>query len=184
MKRKIIAGVSLAAMLAFASVARADITIGLVAPVTGPVAAYGDQVVMEETLAQALAALFTEPIRVPERTGALPQGLTAAPEADPDGDRFGNVVEYATGTNPGTRSSVPPLRVIPPGMGGEAAFEWVEHSGRKDVQITPQISDDLAIWDDVAGDQIAGGPDDVVTMRYLARALPRRYFRLSVRLVP
>jgi uncharacterized membrane protein (UPF0182 family) len=37
---------------------------------------------MEETLAQALAALFTEPVRVPERTGALPQGLTAAPEAD------------------------------------------------------------------------------------------------------
>jgi uncharacterized membrane protein (UPF0182 family) len=46
------------------------------------IAAYGDQVVMEETLAQALAALFTEPVRVPERTGALPQGLTAAPEAD------------------------------------------------------------------------------------------------------
>jgi branched-chain amino acid transport system substrate-binding protein len=44
MKSKIIAGVSLVAMLAFASVARADITIGLVAPVTGPVAAYGDQV--------------------------------------------------------------------------------------------------------------------------------------------
>jgi uncharacterized protein len=46
------------------------------------IAAYGDQVVMEETLAQALAALFTEPVRVPERIGALPQGLTAAPEAD------------------------------------------------------------------------------------------------------
>ena len=44
MKSKIIAGVSLVAMLAFASVARADVTIGLVAPVTGPVAAYGDQV--------------------------------------------------------------------------------------------------------------------------------------------
>lgn len=44
MKRKIIAGVSLAAMLAFASAARADITIGLIAPLTGPVAAYGDQV--------------------------------------------------------------------------------------------------------------------------------------------
>ena len=44
MQRKIIAGVSLVAMLAFASAARADITIGLVAPLTGPVAAYGDQV--------------------------------------------------------------------------------------------------------------------------------------------
>lgn len=46
------------------------------------IAAYGDQVVMEETLTQALAALFTEPVRAPEHTGALPQGLTAAPEAD------------------------------------------------------------------------------------------------------
>nr|MDQ2705285.1 ABC transporter substrate-binding protein [Pseudomonadota bacterium] len=44
MQRKIIAGVSLVAMLAFASAARADITVGLVAPLTGPVAAYGDQV--------------------------------------------------------------------------------------------------------------------------------------------
>ena len=44
MHGKIIAGVSLVAMLAFASAARADITIGLVAPLTGPVAAYGDQV--------------------------------------------------------------------------------------------------------------------------------------------
>lgn len=44
MKRKIIAGVSLVAMLTLASAAQADITIGLVAPVTGPVAAYGDQV--------------------------------------------------------------------------------------------------------------------------------------------
>ncbi|MEO5323797.1 branched-chain amino acid ABC transporter substrate-binding protein [Mesorhizobium sp. CC13] len=44
MKLKTFAGVSLVAMLAFASAARADITIGLVAPLTGPVAAYGDQV--------------------------------------------------------------------------------------------------------------------------------------------
>lgn len=46
------------------------------------IAAYGDQVVMEETLAQALAALFSEPARVPEHIGAPPQGLPAAPEAD------------------------------------------------------------------------------------------------------
>ena len=44
MNNRFIASVSLAAMLAFATAARADITIGLVAPVTGPVAAYGDQV--------------------------------------------------------------------------------------------------------------------------------------------
>ena len=44
MKTKLLAGVALAATLAFAPSAWADITIGLVAPLTGPVAAYGDQV--------------------------------------------------------------------------------------------------------------------------------------------
>ena len=44
MKMKLLAGVAAAATLAFAPSAFADITIGLVAPLTGPVAAYGDQV--------------------------------------------------------------------------------------------------------------------------------------------
>src|SRR5690606_28519055 len=44
MKRKLLAGVAIAATLAFAPSAWADITIGLVAPLTGPVAAYGAQV--------------------------------------------------------------------------------------------------------------------------------------------
>ena len=44
MPSKFLTGVSLAVMLAATSAAHADITIGLVAPLTGPVAAYGDQV--------------------------------------------------------------------------------------------------------------------------------------------
>ncbi|MBN9232562.1 MULTISPECIES: branched-chain amino acid ABC transporter substrate-binding protein [Phyllobacteriaceae] len=44
MKTKMFAGVAFAALMAFASTARADIVFGLVAPLTGPVAAYGDQV--------------------------------------------------------------------------------------------------------------------------------------------
>lgn len=44
MNRKTVAGFASLAMLGFATAAHADITIGLVAPVTGPVAAYGDQV--------------------------------------------------------------------------------------------------------------------------------------------
>ncbi len=44
MNRKTVAGLASLAMLGFATAAHADITIGLVAPVTGPVAAYGDQV--------------------------------------------------------------------------------------------------------------------------------------------
>jgi branched-chain amino acid transport system substrate-binding protein len=44
MKNRLLAGVALAASFAFAPMAHADIVIGLVAPLTGPVAAYGDQV--------------------------------------------------------------------------------------------------------------------------------------------
>lgn len=44
MKNRLLAGVALAASFAFAPLAHADIVIGLVAPLTGPVAAYGDQV--------------------------------------------------------------------------------------------------------------------------------------------
>ncbi len=44
MKMKLFAAVTLASSVAFATFAYADITIGLVAPLTGPVAAYGDQV--------------------------------------------------------------------------------------------------------------------------------------------
>jgi branched-chain amino acid transport system substrate-binding protein len=44
MKTRLLAGVALAATFAFTSLAQADIVIGLVAPLTGPVAAYGDQV--------------------------------------------------------------------------------------------------------------------------------------------
>ncbi|PSJ57283.1 branched-chain amino acid ABC transporter substrate-binding protein [Kumtagia ephedrae] len=44
MNKKLFAGVALAALLAHAPLAWADIVIGVVAPLTGPVAAYGEQV--------------------------------------------------------------------------------------------------------------------------------------------
>ncbi len=44
MKNKLLAGVALFASMAFVSGAQADIVIGVVAPLTGPVAAYGEQV--------------------------------------------------------------------------------------------------------------------------------------------
>jgi uncharacterized membrane protein (UPF0182 family) len=46
------------------------------------IAAYGDKVVMEETLAQALAALFTESMQASQQARAPSGGLTAAPETD------------------------------------------------------------------------------------------------------
>ncbi|MDR7144246.1 branched-chain amino acid ABC transporter substrate-binding protein [Rhizobium sp. BE258] len=44
MSLKTLTGATMLASLAFAPLAHADITIGLIAPLTGPVAAYGDQV--------------------------------------------------------------------------------------------------------------------------------------------
>jgi uncharacterized protein len=46
------------------------------------IAAYGDQVVMEETLAQALAALFTGPMQVSQQERAPFRDLMAAPGID------------------------------------------------------------------------------------------------------
>ena len=44
MKFRTFTGVTLAASLLLSSAAHADVIIGLIAPLTGPVAAYGDQV--------------------------------------------------------------------------------------------------------------------------------------------
>ncbi len=44
MNFKRLTGATLAAVLSFAPLAHAEIVIGLIAPLTGPVAAYGDQV--------------------------------------------------------------------------------------------------------------------------------------------
>jgi branched-chain amino acid transport system substrate-binding protein len=44
MRNKLLASVAIVASLAFTAAAQADIVIGLVSPLTGPVAAYGDQV--------------------------------------------------------------------------------------------------------------------------------------------
>jgi branched-chain amino acid transport system substrate-binding protein len=44
MNLKLLSSVAFAATLGFAGAAYADITIGVIAPLTGPVAAYGDQV--------------------------------------------------------------------------------------------------------------------------------------------
>lgn len=46
------------------------------------IAAYGDQVVMEETLPQALAALFPEPVHASQQAGAPSRDVTVRPKAD------------------------------------------------------------------------------------------------------
>ncbi|MBX3571893.1 MAG: ABC transporter substrate-binding protein [Mesorhizobium sp.] len=84
MKTITLAGVSLAAILAFGSAARADITIGLVAPLTGQVAAYGAQV---KNGAEAAVAAINEKggvngeklvLKLADDAGDPGQGVSAA----------------------------------------------------------------------------------------------------------
>jgi branched-chain amino acid transport system substrate-binding protein len=91
---KTFAGVSLVALLAFASAARADITIGLVAPLTGPVAAYGDQV---RNGAQAAVDAINEKggilgekivLQLADDAGDPKQGVSAANLLVADGVRY------------------------------------------------------------------------------------------------
>ena len=79
-----IAGASLAAVLAFGTPARADITIGLIAPLTGQVAAYGDQV---KNGAEAAVAAINEKggvigeklvLKLADDAGDPGQGVSAA----------------------------------------------------------------------------------------------------------
>jgi branched-chain amino acid transport system substrate-binding protein len=94
MQGKIIAGFASLAMLGFATSAQADITIGLVAPVTGPVAAYGDQV---RNGAQAAVDAINEAggilgekvvLQVADDAGDPKQGVSSANLLVGDGVRY------------------------------------------------------------------------------------------------
>ena len=81
---KMVAGITLAASLAFASAAQADIVIGLMAPLTGPVAAYGDQVkngaeAAVETINKAGGILGEKIVlKLADDAGDPKQGVSAA----------------------------------------------------------------------------------------------------------
>ena len=102
-------------------------------------------------------------------------------QTNPDGDKQGNLVEYAAGTDPTNRASVPLISVTPPSAGSGARFEWVEETSRN-VNMTPQTSADLDAWDDVTGTLAGGSQGGIVTMRYTAPAQSLLYFRLRVSL--
>ena len=94
MKKKIFAGALLAASVAFAPLAHADIVIGLVAPLTGPVAAYGDQV---KNGAQAAVDQINKNggilgeqvvLKLADDAGEPKQGVSAANQIVGEGIRF------------------------------------------------------------------------------------------------
>ncbi|MCP8893933.1 branched-chain amino acid ABC transporter substrate-binding protein [Shinella daejeonensis] len=93
-KKKIFAGALLAASVAFAPLAHADIVIGLVAPLTGPVAAYGDQV---KNGAEAAVAEINKNggilgeqvvLKLADDGGEPKQGVSAANQLVGEGIRF------------------------------------------------------------------------------------------------
>lgn len=94
MRLTLLTGTALAASLAFASVARADIIIGLVAPLTGPVAAYGDQVKNGAEVAvdeiNKKGGILGEKVvlKLADDAGEPKQGVSAANQLVADGIRF------------------------------------------------------------------------------------------------
>ncbi|MDI7863135.1 branched-chain amino acid ABC transporter substrate-binding protein [Rhizobiaceae bacterium n13] len=94
MNLKTLTGVTLAASLAFAPLAHAEIVIGLMAPLTGPVAAFGDQV---KNGAEAAVAEINKKggilgeqivLKVTDDAGEPKQGVSAANQLVGEGVRF------------------------------------------------------------------------------------------------
>ncbi|WP_343313212.1 branched-chain amino acid ABC transporter substrate-binding protein [Brucella sp. BE17] len=94
MNLKLLSGVAFAATLGFASTAYADITIGVLAPLTGPVAAFGDQVKKgAETAAEVInknGGINGEKIvlKFADDAGEPKQGVSAANQLVGDGIKF------------------------------------------------------------------------------------------------
>ncbi|NML72896.1 branched-chain amino acid ABC transporter substrate-binding protein [Rhizobium sp. S-51] len=94
MKFQLLAGAALAALLASTAGARADIVIGLIAPLTGPVAAYGEQVkhgaeVAVEEINKA-GGINGEKVvlKLADDAGEPKQGVSAANQLVGEGIRF------------------------------------------------------------------------------------------------
>ncbi len=94
MNLKLLSSVAFAATLGFASTAYADITIGVVAPLTGPVAAFGDQVKKgAETAVEVInkaGGIKGEKVvlKFADDAGEPKQGVSAANQIVGDGIKF------------------------------------------------------------------------------------------------
>nr|CAD6617897.1 branched-chain amino acid ABC transporter substrate-binding protein [Rhizobium sp. TCK] len=94
MNRKLFAGATMLASLAFAPLAHAELVIGLIAPLTGPVAAYGEQVkngaeVAVEEINKA-GGINGEQVtlKIADDAGEPKQGVSAANQLVGEGVRF------------------------------------------------------------------------------------------------
>ena len=115
---------------------------------------------------------------------ALP-GADTNPGADPDGDGWANLVEYALASSPADSASFPEIEVFIADVAGVdyVAIRYAVNPLAGDVTLTPQTSVDLLNWnaDTVELDPPAG---DVHTRRATATldSSPRRKLRISVAL--
>ena len=94
MKTRLLTATAIAATLAFSSAARADILIGLIAPLTGPVAAYGEQVKNGAQVAvdeiNKNGGILGEKVvlKLADDAGEPRQGVSAANQLIGEGVRF------------------------------------------------------------------------------------------------
>ncbi len=94
MRKILLAGVAFASSLSFMSAAQADITVGLIAPLTGPVAAYGAQV--KDGAETAVAVINANGgingeqvvLKLADDAGDPAQGVSAANNLVADGIKF------------------------------------------------------------------------------------------------
>jgi hypothetical protein len=107
--------------------------------------------------------------------GVTDAGILGA-EADPDGDGWGNLLEYAAGSAPNLATSRPVLR-IEPGSGGRV-LEWESETGHSGVQLVAEISDDLLAWDYVTG-TVYSTAGTVVTRRFPIPPARKYFVRLK-----
>lgn len=122
---------------------------------------------------------------------------TAAANADPDGDRLPNAVEYVLGSDPTTGTQTEPLAVTIPN--GNAIFTFLrsDHSETADVTLEVETGPDLASWPSryvVGADSASSSPGvsvsengsapDTVTVSVALGLNSKLFARLRVTVAP
>jgi len=74
--------------------------------------------------------------------------------ADPDGDNIPNLIERALGSNPNARTTAPSPNLVGPNL----AVTYTEPSTASDTRLIPEVSGELALWQNSAAHVQKSGP--------------------------